>query len=107
MTELAEDLGLADATLDAIKTLTDTQKEAEAVIWKENSAAWRKLTDLLNEGLPSEEALLQASDEIGVSGKKIRNLKLSYTRKVRALLPTDQLENFMVRRKYLNVPRRR
>jgi Spy/CpxP family protein refolding chaperone len=105
MTEIAEDLGLTDATLDAIKALTETERAEEKEALEAYVAKWAELNELLNEAIPSEEALAEASRAVGDAAIKMRNLKLTYTRKVRALLPAETLESFMLRRKSVPMPR--
>jgi hypothetical protein len=107
MIELAEDLGISKTTLDAIKELAAEQKNKEAKGAKEHMAAWVKMNDLLDKASPSEEDLLAASAELATLISATRGLKLSYTLKVRALLTDDQLKNYMVRRKYVPIPRRK
>jgi len=104
MVAIAEDLGLADDTLAAIKAAAEEQKTAETPISKERSEALKKLTALLDEGLPSEEAVLEASRGLGESTKKLRDLRLQYTRKVRGLLTAEELESYMLRRKSVPIP---
>ncbi len=104
MTEIAEDLGLAEDTLAAIEAASKQQKEEETKLMEEHSAAWEKLSALLDEGLPSEKALLEASTAFGETMAKMRDSRLRYTRLVRGLLTSEQLESYSLRRKAVPLP---
>ena len=102
--EISEDLGLTDETLAAIKTASEAQAAEETKIMEEHSAAWDKLSALLDEGLPSEKSLLEASAAFGETMAAMRNSRLSFTRKVRGLLTTEQRESYTLRRKAVPLP---
>ena len=77
MMEIAEDLGLADDTVSAIEAAAEEQKAEEAKIAGEQLVEWKKLNTLLDEGVPSEEALIEVSRAVGVDGLRAEHVGLA------------------------------
>ena len=104
MEELSEDLSLTEETLTAIQAAAKEQSAEEAKIMEEYAVTWDKLNALLDEPLPAEKALFEASTAFGEAMAKMRNSRLRFTRQVRGLLTAEQLESYSLRRKSVPMP---
>lgn len=106
MVQEAEALGLSEATLAALNELIAEVRAEDEELRKQNETAAAELRTLLNESLPSMEAMAELSDRIGDAVKRGRELTLRCSHEARSLLTPEQRREFMELRRKTRVKRR-
>ncbi len=105
MDDGGEAVDLDEKTRAALDGAMDELRAAEDAYGEKGKVAFKKLHELLNEDVPDEKAVIEASEAIGALGTAIRNLRVAATLKFRSLLTPDQLKEYMKLREQLPLPR--
>jgi Spy/CpxP family protein refolding chaperone len=101
----AEQLGLDEETVAAVKKLADESREADQKAVEETRKAWERMRELLDQELPDEKALLEQAVAISRASGEAHKRRLLTTLRVRSLLTPDQRAKFMELRKQARPPR--
>ena len=105
MDERGEKLDLDEKTRAALDAAMEELRSVENAHLEKTQVAFQKLSDLLNEGLPDETAVIEAAKSVGDLGTEIQKIRVEATLKFRSLLTPDQLKAYMELRKQLPLPR--
>ena len=95
MKRKAQEIGLSEDTVKKIDDAIKAGRAEEEKLREENVAAIEALNKILSQPRPSEKELMAASDEVGKTAEKSRDLKMKSVIEIRALLTDEQLEKFM------------
>jgi Spy/CpxP family protein refolding chaperone len=101
----AEELGLDEETVAAVKKLADESREADQKAIEETGKAWARMRELLDQELPDETALLEQAAAISRVSGEMQKRRLQTTLRVRSLLTPEQRAKFMELRKQARLPR--
>ena len=101
----AEELGLDEETVEAVKKLADESRAEEEKALEVTRKAWTRMRELLDQELPDEAALLEQAAAISRASGEAHKRRLLTTLRVRALLTPEQRAKFMELRKTARPPR--
>jgi Spy/CpxP family protein refolding chaperone len=106
--EKAEQIGVDEETLKKLDALSKETRAKEQELRARILEATQKVSKLLDENLPDEKAVLEASAEASGISRETRVLRLQCSLKLRALLTKEQLDKFMeIRKKAMSARRAR
>ncbi len=95
MKKRAQEIGLSEETVAKIDAAIEAGKAEEAKHREENVAAVEALNKVLSQNRPNQKELMAASNKVGESAAKSRDLKMRTIIEMRSLLTDEQLEKFM------------
>jgi len=101
----AEELGLDEETVAAVKKLADQSREEDQKAVEATGKAWARMRELLDQELPDEAALLEQGAAISRASGEAHKRRLLTTLRVRSLLTPEQRAKFMELRKQARPPR--
>jgi Spy/CpxP family protein refolding chaperone len=101
----AEELGLDEETVAAVKKLADESREEDQKAFEETGKLWARMGELLDQELPDEAALLEQAAAISRAWGEGHKRRLQTTLRVRSLLTPEQRAKFMELRKKVRQPR--
>jgi Spy/CpxP family protein refolding chaperone len=93
--EYAERLGLDQQTLATIRTLVEAARTQAETLRVELRQAYAQMRALLSQEVPSEAAVMQQADAIGVLELAARKLRLQVMLQIRALLTPAQRQELV------------
>jgi Spy/CpxP family protein refolding chaperone len=91
----ADRLGLDEEAQAAIRAVVDESHERAAELREEHRAARKGLRDLLSQGLPDEEVVMQQAELLGAIETEITKHRLGTLLRIHALLTPEQREEMM------------
>jgi Spy/CpxP family protein refolding chaperone len=95
MKKNAKEIGLSEGTATKIDAAIEAGKAEEAKHREEGKAAIEALNKILSQNRPNKKELMAASEKVGESASKSRELKMKTVIEMRSLLTDEQLEKFM------------
>ncbi len=95
MKKSAKELELSEEILAKIDASIAADTAEEEKFREMNTVAVTELSEILAQKMPSEKALMAASDKVGEIASKSRALKMKSVIRVRSLLTKEQLDKFM------------
>jgi len=95
MKKKAKEIGLSEDTVKKIDAAIEAGRAEEEKLRKENVAAIEALNKILEQARPNEKELMAASEKVGESAAKSRQLKMRSVIEMRSLLTDEQLKKFM------------
>ena len=104
--EQAEQLGLDEKTMAAIRTIVDASRARGQTLRAELHTAYAQMRALLSQELPDEAAVMQQADTIGALELTERKNRLQAMVRIRALLTPVQRQELIRRQGELHSRRR-